>query len=539
MADYSEADKNREERRDCCEKQGVLKDYAVVLAAAIVILGGIHASRSILGPIFLAAFFSAMLVSPLRWLRSKGFSQAFSLCAVILFVLAVGLGTMTVVGAQLAQFAKDIPTYRDLFNDELKSYNLNVGDFVPFLKEDEPTEDASDASADVTDERALERRVRDEVDRAMSARMREAEEKENAPAGAPDISGETTKFLKETATPENVARADEARIKPVAFWTQELDGASEQTGLTPTIEENSGALTAVDDAEGLILQAPKTSSLIGANADDVATGEEIADAADDESLESRVARSDDEEERESAASAPPVSVVDAGSNELFRFLAGLASELSYLASNGFILTLLVIFMLCETTSMPKKMTAALGKQGFVNEHIQNLVADIRNYMVIKTWMSLGVGFFVTLLLIVSDVQYPLLWGFVAFLLNYIPNIGSVVAAIPPIVLATVDHGLVVGVVDAVFFVIINCTIGYGVEPRLLGNGLDLSPLIVLIALILFGWLLGPIGMFLSPPLAVIMKIIFQSFPETRWIAVLMANRPPKEELDDEAVEANA
>lgn len=540
MADYSEADKNREERRDCCEKQGVLKDYAVVLAAAIIILGGIHASRSILGPIFLAAFFSAMLVSPLRWLRSKGFSQAFSLCAVILFVLAVGLGTMTVVGAQLAQFAKDIPTYRDLFNDELKSYNLNVGDFVPFLKEDEPTEEASDASADVTDERALERRVRDEVDRAMSARMREAEEKENAPAGAPDISGETTKFLKETATPENVARADEARIKPVAFWTQELDGASEQTGLTPTIEENSGALTAVDDAEGLIPQAPKTSSLIGANADEVADGEEIADAdADDESLESRVARCDDEEERESAASAPPVSVVDAGSNELFRFLAGLASELSYFASNGFILTLLVIFMLCETTSMPKKMAAALGKQGFVNEHIQNLVADIRNYMVIKTWMSLGVGFFVTLLLIVSDVQYPLLWGFVAFLLNYIPNIGSVVAAIPPIVLATVDHGLVVGVVDAVFFVIINCTIGYGVEPRLLGNGLDLSPLIVLIALILFGWLLGPIGMFLSPPLAVIMKIIFQSFPETRWIAVLMANRPPKEELDDEAVEANA
>lgn len=540
MADYSEADKNREERRDCCEKQGVLKDYAVVLAAAIIILGGIHASRSILGPIFLAAFFSAMLVSPLRWLRSKGFSQAFSLCAVILFVLAVGLGTMTVVGAQLAQFAKDIPTYRDLFNDELKSYNLNVGDFVPFLKEDEPTEEASDASADVTDERALERRVRDEVDRAMSARMREAEEKENAPAGAPDISGETTKFLKETAMPENVARADEARIKPVAFWTQELDGASEQTGLTPTIEENSGALTAVDDAEGLIPQAPKTSSLIGANADEVADGEEIADAdADDESLESRVARIDDEEERESAASAPPVSVVDAGSNELFRFLAGLASELSYFASNGFILTLLVIFMLCETTSMPKKMAAALGKQGFVNEHIQNLVADIRNYMVIKTWMSLGVGFFVTLLLIVSDVQYPLLWGFVAFLLNYIPNIGSVVAAIPPIVLATVDHGLVVGVVDAVFFVIINCTIGYGVEPRLLGNGLDLSPLIVLIALILFGWLLGPIGMFLSPPLAVIMKIIFQSFPETRWIAVLMANRPPKEELDDEAVEANA
>lgn len=541
MTDYSENNKNSDERCDGCEKQGVLKDYAVVLAAAIIILGGLHASRSILGPIFLAAFFSAMLVSPLRWLRSKGFSQAFSLCAVIIFVLAVGLGTMTVVGAQLAQFAKDIPTYRDLFNEELKSYNLNVGDFVPFLKEEETQDEPNGANDENADELALERRVRDEVDRAVkNVRMREATEKSRVPAVEPNIYDETSKFLKETANPADVAVNVGAKITPVAYWTQDDDGANEQAGLTPTMEENSGVLTAVDDPEGLTPQAPK-SGLIETTLDGAAEEAESAetDVATEE-LEPLSAAEENEEEREPLASAPQVSVVDAGSNELFRFLAGLASELSYFASNGFILTLLVIFMLCETTSMPKKMAAALGKQGFVNEHIQQVVADIRNYMVIKTWMSLGVGFFVTLLLVVSDVQYPLLWGFVAFLLNYIPNIGSVVAAIPPIVLATVEHGLVVGAVDAVFFVIINCTIGYGIEPRLLGNGLDLSPLIVLIALILFGWLLGPIGMFLSPPLAVIMKIIFQSFPETRWIAVLMANRPPKEGVaDEESAEASA
>lgn len=522
MTDYAENDKRDDERCECCEKQGVLKDYAVVLAAAIVILGGIHASRSILGPIFLAAFFSAMLVSPLRWLRSKGFSQAFSLCAVILFVLAVGLGTMTVVGAQLAQFAKDIPTYRDLFNEELKSYNLNIGDFVPFLKEDE-SKPEGETNEGNDSEIALERRVRDEVDR----RMREAAEN-NASGAVPDLSDETTKFLKETANPTNVAIKEPVRITPVAHWSQK-DDADEQVGLTPTMEENSGVLTAVDAPEGLTPQTPK-SGLIETSLDKAEEATEIAETdVATEKLEPLTAAEENEEEREPLVSAAQVSVVDAGSNELFRFLAGLASELSYFASNGFILTLLVIFMLCETTSMPKKMAAALGKQGFVNEHIQKVVADIRNYMVIKTWMSLGVGTCVTLLLVVSDVQYPLLWGFVAFLLNYIPNIGSVVAAIPPIVLATVEHGLVVGAVDAVFFVIINCAIGYAIEPRLLGNGLDLSPLIVLIALILFGWLLGPIGMFLSPPLAVIIKIIFQSFPETRWIAVLMANRPPREE----------
>lgn len=544
MTDYSENDKKNDERCDGCEKQGVLKDYAVVLAAAIVILGGLHASRSILGPIFLAAFFSAMLVSPLRWLRSKGFSQAFSLCAVIIFVLAVGLGTMTVVGAQLAQFAKDIPTYRDLFNEELKSYNLNVGDFVPFLKEDETSDEATEATDENADELALERRVRDEVDRAVkNARMREAAEKARVPVAEPDISDETTKFLKETANPANVARRAETRITPVAYWTQE-DDATEQTGLTPTMEENSGVLTAVDDPEGLTPQAPKpglieTTLEAAFDAENVESEEIVETDVASEALEPLAAAFEDEEEREPLASAPQVSVVDAGSNELFRFLAGLASELSYFASNGFIITLLIIFMLCETTSTPKKLAAALGKQGFVNEHIQKVVADVRNYMVIKTWMSFGVGTCVTLLLVASDVQYPLLWGFVAFLLNYIPNIGSVVAAIPPIVLATVEHGLVVGAVDAVFFVIINCTIGYAIEPRLLGNGLDLSPLIVLIALILFGWLLGPIGMFLSPPLAVIMKIIFQSFPETRWIAVLMANRPPKESAADEEDGAEA
>ena len=412
MTERFENDKKCDYRNDGCEKQGVLKDYAVVLAAAIIILGGIHASRSILGPIFLAAFFSAMLVSPLRWLRSKGFSQAFSLCAVILFVLAVGIGTMTVVGAQLTQFARDIPTYRDLFNDELKNYNLNIGDFIPFLKEDEkPKEEEAEEKAA---ELAWKRRVRYEVDRAVeNARMRDATEKTRR-GDESKRSGETTKLLKETARPAELATLDDARITPVAYWKQ--DGATEQTGLMPTMEKNSGVLTAVDAPDGLTPQAPK-SGLIETAREEIAESEETSEAAlADENVDALFVESG-EEEGEPEPFAPQVSVVAAGSNELFRFLAGLASELSYLASNGFILTLLVIFMLCETAAIPKKMTAALGKQGFVNEHIQKVVADIRNYMVIKTWMSLGVGTCVTLLLVVSDVQYPLLWGFVAFLLN--------------------------------------------------------------------------------------------------------------------------
>ena len=228
------------------------------------------------------------------------------------------------------------------------------------------------------------------------------------------------------------------------------------------------------------------------------------------------------------------------SQQLFRFLGGLAGELSYFASTALIVTLLLVFMLVEGSKLPKKLAAAFGLREFKDRRVLRALSDVRHYMAIKTEMSLLVGVLVTALMFLTKVQYPLLWGFVAFLLNYIPNIGSVVAAIPPIVLATVEHGVAIGCVDAAAFVVINCVVGYVLEPKLLGQGLDLSPLIVLIALIFFGWLLGPVGMFLSPPLAVVMKIIFVSFPETRWIAALMANRTPypSDGADDEA-ELNA
>lgn len=514
MSECSENDRKCDECCDCNEKPGLLKDVSVILAAAIIILGGLHSVGSILGQIFLAAFFAAMLTLPMGWLRSKGWSQSLSLTTVILFVLLIGGVTITVLGAQLKQFAEDVPAYRDRFNNELAKYNIDLGDALPFFdsKEEETTGSEQEKNEEATEPSlTLESRVRAEVDRALS----EKSEKERRDA---EGNAEPRQIDKLTSDLERV----DAPIALAAYRAQEDDANFQNIVLSDEVGTPDGEnVETAADVEAL-------------PADDA----ENVEATDDENL----ATVDGEEEAANASEEPfqeldaaPSVGVEAASNEIFGYVLRLTNELTIFASSSFIVTLLVIFMLCETASMPKKMAAAFGKRSFVNEHIQQVVADVRNYMVIKTWMSLGVGTCVTLLLSVTEVQYPLLWGFVAFLLNYIPNIGSVVAAIPPIILATVDHGLAVGAIDAVFFVLINCTIGYAIEPRLLGNGLDLSPLIVLIALILFGWLLGPIGMFLSPPLAVIMKIIFQSFPETRWIAVLMANRPPKDaDVDDGA-----
>ena len=517
MSEYPENDKKCDECCECGDKPGLLKDVSVILAAAIIILGGLHSVGSILSQIFLAAFFAAMLTLPMGWLRSKGWSQSISLTTVILFVLLIGGVTITVLGAQLKQFAEDVPAYRDRFNNELAKYNIDLGDALPFLdsKEEETTGNEQERSEETTEPSlTLESRVRAEVDRALSEKS-EKERRDAKGSAEPLQIDKTTSDSKRSVAPITLA-SYHAQDDVLSFKDRVLSGEEKTFD-----DENLETTTLVEETDGDAL----------AEAENVETSDEI--------LATSLEEEANEEPLQELDAAPSVGV-EAASNEIFGYVLRLTNELTIFASSSFIVTLLVIFMLCETASMPKKMAAALGKRSFVNEHIQQVVADIRNYMVIKTWMSLGVGFFVTLLLVVSDVQYPLLWGFVAFLLNYIPNIGSVVAAIPPIILATVDHGLVVGAIDAVFFVIINCTIGYAIEPRLLGNGLDLSPLIVLIALILFGWLLGPIGMFLSPPLAVIMKIIFQSFPETRWIAVLMANRPPKESLaDEESAEASA
>ena len=525
MSEFSENDKRCDECCDGDEGGGLLKDSAVILASAVVILGGIHYCRAILGPILLAAFFAAMLTSPMRWLRSRGWSQTASLTTVILFVMLIGGGTITVVGSQLKQFAQDVPEYRDRFNEELAKYNLEIGDFVPFLKdekkEEQPKEDKEKKEENQEPSLAVKQCVREEVDRLWLEKWEQSRQESEKKNDATD-SNETLRNLKTNVSPiMQVACQDvEPDFEATAEFASEIQEPAEAFSpiggeLPPLFEAEDAELGGVA-LEGEAQESEETST------DGVAEEEEAAENGG--VAPKPVVKKADE---------APTNTVEAASNELFSYLAQLASELSYLASNSFLVTLLVIFMLCETTTMPKKMTAALGKRSFVNEHIQQIVGDIRNYMVIKTWMSLGVGTCVTFLLLISDVQYPLLWGFVAFLLNYIPNIGSVVAALPPIVLATVEHGVVVGGIDAVFFAIINCTIGYAIEPRLLGNGLDLSPLIVLLALILFGWLLGPIGMFLSPPLAVIMKIIFQSFPETRWIAVLMANRPPKDDGDSD------
>jgi predicted PurR-regulated permease PerM len=208
--------------------------------------------------------------------------------------------------------------------------------------------------------------------------------------------------------------------------------------------------------------------------------------------------------------------------------AKMLSGLTGMLSNMFMILVTVIFILFEASSLPAKLRAVLHDPRESMPRFTLIVEGVRRYLAIKTLVSLLTGACVLLLLTVLGVKYAFLWAVVAYLLNYIPNIGSIVAALPAVAMALIQFGLAKAAYAAVGYFMINAIIGNFVEPRFLGRGLGLSTLVVFLSLLFWGWVFGPIGMLLSVPLTMILKIALDSSEETRWIAVLLSSKPPVE-----------
>lgn len=203
-----------------------------------------------------------------------------------------------------------------------------------------------------------------------------------------------------------------------------------------------------------------------------------------------------------------------------KLVASLFNALTNVLANGFLVLMTVIFMLLEASSFPGKLRAILGRSNSL-DGFDHFVHNVQHYMAIKTIISLGTGALATLWLLLLGVDYPLLWGLLAFLLNYVPNIGSIIAAVPAVLLAVVQLGLLRAMLVGIGYLVINLAMGGAVEPRFMGRGLGLSVLVVFLSLLFWGWLLGPVGMLLSVPLTMTARIALDSHEETRWVAVLL------------------
>jgi AI-2 transport protein TqsA len=197
------------------------------------------------------------------------------------------------------------------------------------------------------------------------------------------------------------------------------------------------------------------------------------------------------------------------------------NQVSNLFANGFLILLTVIFIMLEEVSLPAKIKKMVNDPEASLSRIQSVTQNINKYIAIKTAISLVTGLLVYFLLLINGVDYPLLWAVLAFALNFIPTIGSIIALIPPVLLTIIQFGFGKALIVLIGYVVINTIMGNILEPKFMGKGLGLSTLVVFLSLIFWGWVLGPIGMLLSVPLTITIKIALDSSEETRWLAVLL------------------
>lgn len=197
-------------------------------------------------------------------------------------------------------------------------------------------------------------------------------------------------------------------------------------------------------------------------------------------------------------------------------------------TNSFLIMLTVVFILFEAAGMPNKLRAALPDADSSLASFEKFSTSVRQYLVIKTIVSLATGLVVTIGLLFLGLDYAPLWGMIAFLLNYVPNIGSIIAAIPAILLAVVQLGPIYSLLVAALYLVTNVVMGNAVEPRMMGQKLGLSALVIFISLVFWGWVLGPVGMLLSVPLTMVVKIALEVNESTRWMAILLSSDAPIE-----------
>jgi predicted PurR-regulated permease PerM len=205
-----------------------------------------------------------------------------------------------------------------------------------------------------------------------------------------------------------------------------------------------------------------------------------------------------------------------------------ASGIGALVANILFILLTVLFMLVEASGFPAKLRAAIGEvHPSELPDFNRFAASLQHYLVIKTWMSLATGIGATLWVAVLGVDFAVLWGLLAFLLNYVPNIGSVLAAVPPVLLALLQYDVQRALLVALGYVVLNVVFGSLLETRLMGRGVGLSTLVVFLSLVFWGWVLGPVGLLLSIPLTMAAKILLETDDDTRWAAILLG--PPLHE----------
>jgi len=208
---------------------------------------------------------------------------------------------------------------------------------------------------------------------------------------------------------------------------------------------------------------------------------------------------------------------------LMGLAANTLNKMGGLLTNTFMIILTFVFILLEAAGFPDKLRAVAGSREASLDDYARITKGVNRYMVLKTATSLVTGTLVAISLKMIGVDFAMMWGLVAFLLNFIPSVGSIIAAIPAVLLALVQLGYGPAAATAACYLFINVLIGNILEPRIMGSGVGLSPLVIFASMAFWGWVLGPVGMLLSVPLTMTLKIALSGNENTHWLALLLGS----------------
>ncbi|HJL16509.1 MAG TPA: AI-2E family transporter [Sandaracinaceae bacterium LLY-WYZ-13_1] len=204
-------------------------------------------------------------------------------------------------------------------------------------------------------------------------------------------------------------------------------------------------------------------------------------------------------------------------------VADVFQRLTELASKALLVALLVLFMLFEAGPWRIKMAYVLHSPTQDLPRFANAAREVQTYLVVKSGLSVVTGGLCGTWVALCGVDFPLLWGLLAFLLNYIPTLGMFIATIPPVVVALIQFGPGSALLVLAGYGVINFTLGNFVEPRIMGRALGLSPLVVFLSMVFWGWLWGPIGALVAVPLTMVIKILLANTEDLRWAAVMLGS----------------
>ena len=218
--------------------------------------------------------------------------------------------------------------------------------------------------------------------------------------------------------------------------------------------------------------------------------------------------------------------------KVFSFFGSVLGGVVSLLSGLVIMLMVLIFLLLAESGWDTKLRLGFLADNPTLIRFRELGRDLRQYVGITTWINFLVGLINTVLLMLLGVDYAALWGLLSFLMGYIPSVGFWAALVPPFLLAFLEFGTMRALIVLVGYIVINGGVQNFVEPRMMGAGLNLSPLVVVLSLFFWAWVLGPMGALLAIPLTLVVKNVFlDAHDETRGLAMLMSASAPAKQSD--------